>query len=134
MIEAERLADDLFGDFAAADALGADEHCPVGAVARHMQPLQIRLELPLGDAGDLGPDAAQVLGLATDGDLIAHLWAFAANFANSSHDNAALGGEANQQKIDRKLDAAQDRTGNHIVYQSEAGGQGAKMAEFPKES
>lgn len=87
VIQAEWLADDLFGDLAAADALGTDENRPVGAVAGHMQPLQIRLELALGDAGDLGPDTAQVLGLATDGDLIAHLRAFAANFANPSHES-----------------------------------------------
>lgn len=87
VVQAEWLADDLLGDLAATDALRADEDRLVRAAGGDLQPLQVRLELALGDTGDLGTDAAQVLGLAADGDLIAHLRAFAANFANPSHDS-----------------------------------------------
>ncbi len=124
VIQAEGLADDPFGDLAAADALSTDEDRPVGAVGGYMQPLEIRFELTLGDAGDFGPDAAQVLRLATDGDLIAHLRAFAANFANPSHDSLPSGVTPTNKMCVKNKDR-QTRTDNHIVYQSGAGGQGA---------
>ena len=47
---------------------------------------RLGLNLPAGNAGDLGADAAQVLLLTADGDLVAQLGGLAANFALLGHD------------------------------------------------
>jgi hypothetical protein len=84
--ELERSTADQLRDTPAADALRADEHRGAGAMADgHAQPLQVRLEFAPRDAGHLGADPAEILGLAADGHLVAHRVALAANFTMSRH-------------------------------------------------
>src|SRR5947207_7639658 len=77
------------GDQAHLDGLGADLDADDLAIDDGAHLLDIRLELPGGDAGDLGADAAKVFGFAAVGDLVAeggflagemtdawHLWSF----------------------------------------------------------
>src|SRR5207249_1883067 len=52
---------------------------------RDVHALQVRLELSLGDPGDLRAHAPQVLCLATRADRIANHRLFAANFTLLSH-------------------------------------------------
>jgi hypothetical protein len=67
----ERLA---FGGplgIAAADALHANSLPFDRAVDFHLNALEVGLESPAADAGDLAADAAEVLGLAATGVMIA---------------------------------------------------------------
>ena len=52
---------------------------PIGS--RNLDPLQVRLELPLGDAGHLGADAAQVLGFTSGCNLVSNAFRLVAEFA-----------------------------------------------------
>jgi hypothetical protein len=58
-------------DQAATDALDADAHALHAAVYLDLDALKVGPEGAPADAGDLAPDAAQVLGLAAPGNLIA---------------------------------------------------------------
>ena len=79
------LADDL-RDRARADALGAGENCFVRAIGSgDADVLQIRLELPGCNAGDLRTDAAQVLPLTADRYRVADLRSLAADFTLPGH-------------------------------------------------
>lgn len=60
----------------------ADQHGFVGAIGRSdLNPLQVRLELAAGDAGDLGADTAQVFGLAAGRNLVADAFRLLAKLA-----------------------------------------------------
>src|SRR6476469_5128038 len=65
------LAADRLLDHAVADGLGADLDTDDAAVHDGADLLDVGLELARGDAGRLGPDAAEVLRLAAMGLLIA---------------------------------------------------------------
>src|SRR5690349_13221001 len=85
--QAERSRSHQLGDHAAAEALRADLHRLVGAVDGDPHLLQVGLELPARDAGDLGADAAQVLGLAARGNLVPHCGTLPADLTFPSHVN-----------------------------------------------
>ena len=55
------------------------------ATPNHVHALQVRLELPPRDAGDLGTDAAEILLFTAGSDLIAELCALTADFALPRH-------------------------------------------------
>src|SRR4029079_19347472 len=67
----ERGVANPLGDRARANALRANANRGVGALGRRdVDTLQVRLELPARNAGDLGADAAQVFCLAADRYLV----------------------------------------------------------------
>ncbi len=75
-----------FGHRPTADTLGANPQ-PFGSAfsGGDSDPLKIGPELPPGDARDLCTHTAEVLGLSTFGDLIAHDGLFATNITRLSH-------------------------------------------------
>lgn len=79
------LADDL-GNGTTADALHTHGHggvFPFGG--RHVDALQVRLELATRDAGDLRTNTTKVLALTANRDLVPFLRSFAANLTLSGH-------------------------------------------------
>src|SRR5262249_41431131 len=74
-------------DAAAADALGTDALGRHRAAGFYLDALQVGPERALGGAGDLAADAAEVLGLAAIGLLVADHRLFAANGTLLSHDS-----------------------------------------------
>src|SRR5262249_12910513 len=74
-------------DAAPAGALCADAFRRDGTFGFHLDALQVGPEGALGRAGDLAADAAEVLGLAAVGLLIAHRWFLATNGTLLSHDS-----------------------------------------------
>ena len=84
--QVERLSPDEFRHVATLDALSAGQNGGVRAVSNgDSQPLKVRLELAAGDAGDFGADAAKVLRLAADRDLIADREAFTTDLTGACH-------------------------------------------------
>jgi len=77
----ERFSSGGAFDAAAADALNAHAHALHGAVDFHLQALQIRLEAPPANAGDLTADAAQIFRFAAPGYLMAQARFLAAHAA-----------------------------------------------------
>src|SRR5439155_12641015 len=73
-------------DPAAAEALAADPGPLRLAVDAHLDPLQVRLEHPLVDPGDLLADPAEVLGLPAVGLLVADDGLLAAHRTLHAHD------------------------------------------------
>jgi hypothetical protein len=67
------------------DGFGADAKADDIAVDDGAHLLDIGLEGASGDAGDLGADAAQVLGFAAMGDLIAEGGFLTGEIANAGH-------------------------------------------------
>jgi hypothetical protein len=92
-------------DGAAANALSANSHRAIGAIlVGDMDGLEIRLEGPSGNTGDLGTNASQVLRFTANRDLIPHLRAFAAHIANTRHDfPAALARKKRKSVADRRF-------------------------------
>ena len=87
----ERLAADRALDAAAADALHADAGAADGAVLLHdLDVLQVRLEDAPADAGHLAADAAEVLGLAASGVVVAQNGLLAAHLALLAHDRSPV--------------------------------------------
>src|SRR5581483_3163697 len=82
----ERLPLDRLGDQPAADGADGDADRLDRAVDLDLHPLEVRLEPPLGDAGHLPADAAEVLGLAAAADLIAPDGLLARDRALHAHD------------------------------------------------
>lgn len=85
----ERLLGDALDDGVATQALGANAHrfgTAVGKADAHV--LKIRLEGSASDAGDFRTDALQMLRATASRNVITNNLAFAANFANSRHDNS----------------------------------------------
>ena len=68
-------------DAAAANALDADAHAFDGAVDFNLNTLQVGVEAPPADAGDLATDAAQIFRFAAPGDLMSQARFLAANVA-----------------------------------------------------
>src|SRR5262245_26436828 len=87
----ERLALDRPGHQAGADRRGGDAQPLHLAVDHDLDLLEVRLELPLGNAGDLLADAAQVLGLAAVGLLIADRRLLAGDRTLLAHDRVSRG-------------------------------------------
>src|SRR2546421_8343385 len=82
----ERLLADRALDAAAANALHADAGAVDRAVLLHdLDVLQVRLEQALADAGHLAADAAEVLGLAAPGVLVAQHRLLAADVTLHAH-------------------------------------------------
>src|SRR5262249_59788188 len=82
----ERLALLRPADLAAADALHADAGALHAAVHVDLDVLQVRPEGAPADAGDLAADAAEVLGLAAPGVLVAQHRLLSANGTLHAHD------------------------------------------------
>src|SRR3954464_13816062 len=81
----ERLAFLRPLDTAAADALDADAGTLDGAADLDLDVLQIGSERPPADAGDFTADAAEVLGLAAPGVLVAQYRLLATDRTLHSH-------------------------------------------------
>jgi hypothetical protein len=63
----------------------------MGAIgSRDFHPLQVWLEFPSADAGDLRADAAQILLFTARGDLVPNLRAFATNVTLPSHRDTSM--------------------------------------------
>src|SRR5687767_10105976 len=84
------LAADGLDDLAHADGLGADFDAHDLPINDRADLLNIRHELARGDAGDLGPDAAKVFGLAAMGDLVAEGRLLTGEITNAWHRNSYL--------------------------------------------
>ena len=78
-------------DQAHLDRLGTDLDPDDGAVDQGADLLNVRLELPGGDAGDLRADATEVLGFATMGNLIAKGGLLTGKKANARHYKSSFG-------------------------------------------
>ena len=89
LFELERLLGDALNDGVATQALGAHAH-RLGTAVRKADAhvLKIRLEVATGDAGDFRTDALQMLRATASRNVITNDFTFAANFANSRHDNS----------------------------------------------
>src|SRR6476646_935816 len=70
---------------AIANGLGADLGADDLAVDHSADALDVRAELAGGDARDLRPDAAKVLGLAAMGDLVSEGGLLAGEITNARH-------------------------------------------------
>src|SRR5262249_6625947 len=79
------LATHRLGDQSLLDRLGADFHTDDPAINHGADLLNVRFELARGDAGYLRADAAQVLGFAAVGDLVAEGGLLAGEIANAWH-------------------------------------------------
>src|SRR5207247_9971112 len=82
----ERLALDRLLDQAAADGADGDADRLDRAVDLDLDPLEVREEPPLGGAGDLAADAAEVFGLAAVALLVAADGLLAGNRTLHAHD------------------------------------------------
>ncbi len=86
MWQAERLLLDLLGDGPATNALGADQFGGVRAIGQgDPQTLEVWLELPPRDAGDLGANTAEILLLTADRHRVPHRETLAADFTAPCH-------------------------------------------------
>ena len=74
-----------------AEALGADAEAADSAGLIHLDPLEVGQKPPLGFAGDLSADAAQVLGLAAADVVVADDGLFAADFTFHAHRRVSSG-------------------------------------------
>jgi hypothetical protein len=81
------LSADWFDDHARLDGLGADLHADNLPVDDSANLLNVRLERAGSDAGDLGANTTQVLGLAAMGDLIPKRGLLTGEIANAWHTN-----------------------------------------------
>ena len=89
MFELERLLGDALDDGVATQTLSANAHRLGTAVRKaNAHVLEVRLEGAAGDAGNFRTDALQVLRATASRNVITNNLAFAANFANSRHDNS----------------------------------------------
>src|SRR5687768_13483220 len=79
------LAADGLLDEAVADRLGRHLDAHDATVHDRADLLDVGLELARGDPGGLGPDAAQVLGLAAVGLLVAERGLLTCEIANAGH-------------------------------------------------
>src|SRR5581483_11081010 len=92
-------------DAAAADAMGADALAHHRAAVLHLNALEVRAERAPADAGGLAADAAQVLGLAAPGVLVAQHRLLPADRTLHAHDSLRApprGGEKSQSTDHRK--------------------------------
>jgi hypothetical protein len=88
------LTNDLF-DRAAANAPGADAEGFPRAIGRtYVNALEIRLELPPGNAGHLRANSAEVFSLSAMGHRIAHDRLFSTNLTFLRHGYSPFGGRA----------------------------------------
>src|SRR5215470_15442269 len=86
-------------DPAAADALDADAQGLDGAAHLALDGLQVGLEGPAADAGDLAADAAEVLGLAAAGVVVAQDRFLAADGTLHAHADVSPFGPAVAENV-----------------------------------